>query len=646
MNLFRNKSLTLKLILFFAGGSICIFLIIFSFNYAVSKKMFRKDIQENARYLTLCTVNRIETVLASVAKIPEHIAYSLEEGNFTKERLEKMLKMVIENNPEIYGIGVAFEPYAFDSSSLYFAPYYQKENRESKLVYMGAADYNYFSLDWYQIPRELNRPYWIEPYFDDILMVTYSVPFYEYTAEGRKLKGIICADISLDWLTKLVASVKVLETGDAYLISKNGTIVTHNIRDLIMNESIFSVAEARNDVNLREIGRKMIQGESGFVPFISIAREKKSWMSYAPVPSTGWSLAVIFPENEFLAGIRRHTFIVALLGLGGCLILTIVIILISGAITKPLCLMAKATEAIGKGDFSVEMPCIKSQDEVGALAGGFKQMQSALKEYIAKLTETTAIKEHIESELKIAHDIQASIVPRIFPPFPGRKEFDIYALLEPAKEVGGDFYDFFFIDNDNLCVLIGDVSGKGVPAALFMAMAKTLMKATAKENSAPDIILDKVNKEILCNNDSSMFITIFCAMLNVKTGTLSYVNAGHNPPLVMRKSKEAQFLSGPGGVAIGIAEEAVFRKGEITLAAGDTLYMYTDGVTEAVNVKNELFSEEKLRSQLNILGRQNKSVKEIVHELLKNVQSFSSGMPQSDDITMLGLNYFAQGNAA
>jgi phosphoserine phosphatase RsbU/P len=629
----KNKSLAFKFILFISGSSILIFLAIIGLNYQLSKTIIMSQIRQNAENVALRTVNKIEADLAAIEKIPQNLAYYLEEGDLTKDRILNILRMVVGNNQEIYGVGVAFEPHAYDPASLYFAPYFAKEKKGLVLDMMGSPDYNYFNEDWYQIPRELNRTVWTEPYFDVIMMSTYSVPFYKSTPEGKKLQGIICTDISLEKLTALVNSVKVLKTGDAYLISKNGTIITHSIKDFIMNETIFTVAQQRNDAHLREIGRKMVRGESGFVPFVSIARNKKAWMYYAPVPSTGWTLAVIFPEDELLADIRRNSLVTAGLGVFGILLLVAVIIILTRSITKPLRLMAEAAHAIGMGDLDVKLPAIMSEDEVGKLTRAFENMKTSLREYIRKLTETTAAKERIESELKIAHEIQTSILPRVFPAFPDRKEFDIFATMEPAKEVGGDFYDFVLIDQKKLYFVMGDVSGKGVPAALFMMITKTLLKNEALQGSSAAQILYKVNNIIAMDNATSMFATVFCGILDTETGEVQVANAGHNPPLVGRAGKGFEFLKSDKGFVLGPMPNFNFKANTIQLAHGDCLFLYTDGVTEAMNHNKELFSEAKLLGTLQQVSAS--SVTDMVAVLRKEIRGFVKDEPQSDDITML-----------
>jgi sigma-B regulation protein RsbU (phosphoserine phosphatase) len=255
-------------------------------------------------------------------------------------------------------------------------------------------------------------------------------------------------------------------------------------------------------------------------------------------------------------------------------------------------------------------------------------MTRRLNASIENLQETTAAKERIESELKIAHDIQMSMVPKIFPPFPNRCEFDIFAALVPAKEVGGDFYDFFFVDEDQLFFAAGDVSGKGVPASLFIAVTKTLLKTTAAKAVAPGEVLEHLNNEIYRDNDSCMFVTLFCGLLNVRTGEVEYANGGHNLPYHLSR-EGVKPLEKTGGTALGILEHAQYRSGRLVLAPGETLFLYTDGVTEAMNGQGTLFSDQRLAEVLtrSRLSKPRQLVEQVVHE----VEAFSAGVLQLDD---------------
>jgi sigma-B regulation protein RsbU (phosphoserine phosphatase) len=255
----------------------------------------------------------------------------------------------------------------------------------------------------------------------------------------------------------------------------------------------------------------------------------------------------------------------------------------------------------------------------------------------ARLIEAYVEKQRMEETLKLAHDIQMSMVPKIFPPFPDRSEFDIFATLAPAKEVGGDFYDFFFIDNDHLCFAVGDVSGKGVPASLFMAVTKTLFRATASNGGTPGEILARLNAEICRDNDSCMFVTLFCAILNIRTGQVDYGNGGHNPPYYLHQ-RGVSPLENPGGRVLGLVEQSPYASGRMILAPGEALLLYTDGVTEAMNPSETLYSDQRLEQ---FLGTNRGSApRQIIGDLIGDVKQFAGGAPQSDDITVLALLYF------
>ncbi len=249
--------------------------------------------------------------------------------------------------------------------------------------------------------------------------------------------------------------------------------------------------------------------------------------------------------------------------------------------------------------------------------------------------KTRAEKKRIESELNVAREIQMSLVPKTFPGPPDNPEFDIYAVLEPAREVGGDLYDFYFIDPDHFCFLIGDVSGKGVPASLFMAVTRTLFKVEAGKGSIADEIHYTVNNELCRGNDSSMFVTTFCGIINIRTGKVTYSSGGHNPPYICRRDKSLLAVKDAKSVALGVMENIPYSRGKLVMDNGDILVLYTDGVTEAMNTANEMFGEKRLEES--ILSVHGSSPREIVARIMEDVRSFSAGAEQSDDITLLVL---------
>lgn len=287
-----------------------------------------------------------------------------------------------------------------------------------------------------------------------------------------------------------------------------------------------------------------------------------------------------------------------------------------------------------------EDPQIASEDEMQALSEAFVTMAADLKEYMRDLLAETKEKERISTELSLATEIQANMLPCIFPAFPERTEFDIYAMMHPAKEVGGDFYDFFLIDEDHLALVIADVSGKGVPAALFMVIAKTLIKNQALTGESPAQILRSVNEQLCEGNEAELFVTVWLGIIQISTGKGIAANAGHEHPVIRRKDGKFELVIYRHSPAVAVMEGMNFREHEFELYPGDTLFVYTDGVPEATDSQNKLFGNERMLNALN----KNPDAKP--EELLKNVKEevdlFTKEVPQFDDVTMLGIKYYGE----
>ncbi|MBI5681381.1 MAG: SpoIIE family protein phosphatase [Methanobacterium sp.] len=277
------------------------------------------------------------------------------------------------------------------------------------------------------------------------------------------------------------------------------------------------------------------------------------------------------------------------------------------------------------------------ESEVGILALSFEKMTRDLEIYIKNLEKVTAEKERINTELNVAKKIQADMLPRKFPAFPGQDEFDIYATNIPAKEVGGDFYDFFLIDENHLAIVIADVSGKGVPAALFMVIAKTLIKTQAQLGKNPEEVFATVNNQLCEGNDENMFVTAWMGILEIETGKFTYVNAGHNLPLLKHANKDYNWLKSKPGFVLAGMENIKYYQEEITLEQGDRIYLYTDGVTEAINCDDELFGDLRLLKIMNT--KKDSSLKELLFYVQDKINIFVRDREQFDDITMLIMEY-------
>jgi signal transduction histidine kinase len=389
----QEKGLAFKIILFIFTSVAIIFSAIFLYNYYISRKIVERNLKSSAENLTVATVTKVDKILSTIQIIPKNFAKIIESSNFSKEEMLKILRQEVENNPEIFGAALAFEPYYFGANQMQYSPYFY---RTSGKIEFKNIEYNYFTMDWYQIPRELDRPVWSEPYYDEgagnAVMSTYSVPLYRTIYGKKEFIGVITADISLNWLQDIVSSIKVYETGYGCMISKSGCFVTHPIKDLIMNETMFTVAEEQKSPQLHEIGRQMISGKSSFAEmaqYHNLRTGKLSWIAYAPVPVNGWSIAVVYPVDELMADVNNLFMIVMFLGIGGLFIILVVIILISHSITNPLRLLTQVAGEFADGNFEVKPPIYKGKDEIGKLTQSFAYMQSTLEQKIMDLREAS-----------------------------------------------------------------------------------------------------------------------------------------------------------------------------------------------------------------------------------------------------------------
>ena len=391
--------------------------------------------------------------------------------------------------------------------------------------------------------------------------------------------------------------------------------------------------------------------ENGFEAYITDT-EEYGWLCSAGaalLDDSGKAVAHVFTDISMESVMAdRQAFLMRLCAIliGITTVITLALIkVVNAALVKPINSLASAAssyvEAKEEGEVSaLALLDIHTGDEVENLSHALKRMERDINGYIENLTHVTAEKERIGAELSVATHIQASMLPCIFPAFPNRREFDIYATMTPAKEVGGDFYDFFLVDDDHLAVVIADVSGKGVPAALFMVIAKTLIKDHTQSGKPPEEVFTEVNRLLCEANDENLFVTAWMGILEISTGKLVYVNAGHNPPVIGRKNGETEFLrSRPGFVLAGL-DFTKYRAGSLELMPGDLLYLYTDGVTEAMNTAQELYGEERLKRTLD--ANVSAAPEEIFKAVKKDLDDFVADAPQFDDITMLAMRYLGR----
>jgi len=629
-----DLGITARLILALSLCGGLIFAVVFYMNDRFTSKLVEEQVMAHSRDVVQAAVYSIDDQLRGVARDGATLVAALESApQLTVPELQKLLKNHVTVNEELFGATIAFEPGFAPNGRKRYAPYYFKRlNNELATIDLASPSYNYPDQPWYTIPKERKTPVWSEPYFDDgggnVVMTTYSVPFYRTVGGVRRLAGIATSDVSVDWLGRQVSALKLNRNGYAALFSRKAVYLAHPDRSLVMKETVFSVAKRMDSPMLTGVAQAITRQESGFVTGKNI-NGQESWIYYSPVPATGWSLAVIFPAETMRSEVTSIGHMIALLCFAGIAVLVLTIVLIARSVSRPLADISLAVQRIAAGDLDGDLPRVRIGGEVRHLADSFGRMQYDLKEHIRQLTETTAIKERMAGELSVAHDMQMSILPRTLPALPG---VEAAGYCIPAREVGGDFYDVRLLADGAMFFIIGDVSGKGVPAALYMAITVTLARSGTHDSCNPADLLELINRELCQGNEACMFATILCGVIDPASGMVRLANAGHTPPVIKGADGSVRFYHAAPGLVAGYLEEFVFVEEQLQLTAGDTLFLYTDGVTEAMNEAGELFGDERLLAALVGSGHCCNAVEEMV-------VSFAAGAPQADDITMLSLCY-------
>ena len=625
-----------------------------------TRKALLESSEENAMNRMEIANQQINSVLVGVEVAVENMVPDIEDNLRKPDEMYGIVRQMLELNPSIMGSTIAFEPYYYPQKGEHFSPYAYRTVHDSILTkQLGSEEYEYHYMDWYQIPKLLKKNCWSEPYYDygggEMMMTTYSHPIYD--KEG-KLFAILTADVSLNWLTDLVKKSDILlntklsdtemdttvvELNDEFLeshaysfiIGRGASYITHPKSERILTDTYFTFSMETKDSLDAQIGYDMVDGLSGIK---EIVRDGiKYVICYSPIERTGWSMATVIPASIIYRGSQMFSIMIILVMLAGLVVLFLVCNTGVRRITKPLARFAASADEIARGNFNASLPEIKTKDEMAHLHESFSVMQISLREQMEELRQTTASKTAIESELKVASDIQMSMLPKIFPAYPERDDIDIYGQLTPAKAVGGDLFDFFIRD-EKMFFCIGDVSGKGVPAALVMAVTRAQFRMVSAHESQPERVVNRLNETMTEGNDSNMFVTLFVGVLDLPTGRLRYCNAGHDAPLLIGSS--IGFLPCEPNLPIGVLDGWKFKSQETLIDPNTTIFLYTDGLTEAENSRHDQFTEERILEVARAAHSENhhKPLK-LVEDMTEAVRGFVNGAEQSDDLTMLAIQY-------
>ena len=602
--------------------------------YFSSQRSVRRVIAETevgARATARYHAARLDGQLAAAARIPQQHAQTMEAGIIrTGSELETYLREVVEKSPEIYGSCIVFKPRGFDPAVNAYGPYYyRKPDGAIEFVQLGSADYNYFQWNWYRAPRDEGHAVWTEPYFDEggggVLMTTRSVPF----RRDDLFWGVATIDIALTQLIDEMRRIHAGRSGYAMLISHEGRFLAFPDPTKVMKATL----QDSNSV----LAETMMSGADGFRRTKEPLRGEEAWVAFAPVPTAGFSLALVYPEREVLGeafSLEREQF---LLGLIGLLALFAGTYVVARSIGRPISDLAAAAQRVAAGDLDYRITAGSSLEEVHHVTQAFNKMTRDLQMRMQELRYTTTVKERIEGELNAARSIQMSLVPKRFPPFPDRTDIDLHALVKPAREVGGDFYDFSLAADDWLCFFIGDVSGKGVPAALFMAVTTTLLKASSFRPGTVGDTLATVNDQLCGQTDSGMFVSLVYGLLDLRTGSVEIAVAGHPSPFLLSAGGEVTPMNVFRDIALGAVRNITYRVSHVQLRPGDALFLYTDGVTEALHGGGEFYSPARL--QIALRGLATEPVENITRGVVQDVQTFAAESEQSDDISVMAVRW-------
>lgn len=629
---FKN-SLSTKLSIWIVLFTAVVLVSALGYMFSVSRQAIRQEAVNHATEILENTTLRVNSILERVEVATNNTDWLINRHLDGPDSMFTYSRRLLENNPDLNGCSIAFEPNFFKQKGRYFSAFSLRNDGEILTTQEGNEHYEYFYMDWYQLCKLLDRPVWTEPFIDynpeDIyskdMIASYCKPIKD---KSGKYVGTISVDLSLTWLSNTISAVKPYPHSYSIMIGQGGTFFVHPDSTKLFFHTIFTETLEHEDTALTALGHAMQRGEEGMRQLVIDGQE--SYVFYKPLGNTGWSVAIVCPESDIFGAFNRLRRAVTIAVLAGLLLLLLVSIQIITRELKPLRRLADQAGIIAKGNFDETLPESGRVDEIGQLSQSFSDMQRSLAGYIEELKQTTAQKASIESELKVASDIQMSMVPRIFPAFPNRPDIDLYASMTPAKEVGGDLYDFF-VQDERLYFCVGDVSGKGIPASLFMAVTRNLFRIVAQQGRSPEEIATQINLILSHDNEQNMFVTMFIGCADLKTGHLDYCNCGHNAPLIDGQFMKLQYTNRP----IGIWEEGGFIGESIDDIRGRQMLIYTDGLNEAENPQKQLFGEHRLQELM--AGALSLNSEQVIDMLQEAVERHRDGAAPNDDLTLLCL---------
>lgn len=645
--------------------SATLLLFILSVGILLSLRWFygmKRTMQEYAKASVQGMANDLDKLFVQVDMAADLVAGELERLPPEKpEDVEPVLRVLAENIhqqcPEIVALSILWDKDRLVPGETFNG--FIGTLGTGKYRYIHWSDKNpfdYFLKDWYILPALLQKPVWTAAYESDanpgLRFLSYLVPFYQVDKKTgeRVFAGIVDLDLPVDSFSRYLHplygsnSITLPSKTEILLLNQFGHISCCPSQPDHGKQTLFSLCEApaEPDPADRKNAREVLRNRSGMTTFSKapiLGPDVEGCELYYASCVNGWLVAAAVPRNWTYWNMVPSVIRLGVFTLGFLVVIAGIIFSVCKRITKPLETLSDVAYEVGKGNFSAPVPAFSSGDEVASLARSFRRMQMALTEYIEKLQESVVARERAEGELNAAKTIQQDLLPDDLPPYPFCPGVSASAMLIPARGVGGDLYDIFPLDDGKrIAFLVGDVSGKGIPASIFMAGAQTLQRTLALSSDSPDRLMSDLNDALSRKNGAGMFITCWSGFLDTESGELRFTCAGHNPPVIRHKDGSIEFLRTLHGPPLAALDGMSYRSDSHPLQDGDTILLYTDGITEAFHADGKtMFGVERLSEAVKAAA--SNDPEKLISSVYSSVREFSEGAEQADDITMLAVHF-------
>ncbi|MEP5567392.1 MAG: SpoIIE family protein phosphatase [Halioglobus sp.] len=623
--------LTLALAVILGGGMLL--------DYRISREEILTRLSEEAAVEVSVAVSDMENWLNGIEATTRLLGRILEQREYSQEGLQQMLRDVVANNDEIFGAAIAVSP-EFTDDSEGFSPYYFLDDGTVSYADLANARADYQQQPWFKEPIAAGKAVWTEPYYDagggEVNMTTFAVPVYRIDDNGNRfLYAVVTADVTLAALQRVAGQLHLGESSYSLLFSKEGLMMSTRTQASVMEH--YSVLSYQ-DVNLdswHQMFSRALLGEPSTYRFPCPESAGQCTIRLGRLKTTGWPIGLVYSQEEILSPLHQYEVKILLLGVSTLLLMAITVYLVTSRLTRPLQQLSSATAHMAKGELDVALPQATGKDEVSTLVRSFNSMNRDLKAYINDLETATANKSRLEGELAAAREIQMSMLPGSGEALWQDDDISLWAKVRPAKTVGGDLYTYF-LGEKHLFIAVGDVSDKGVAAALFMARAISLIQQLSGTAMPPDKAMAELNNALERDNHSCMFVTLFLGVLEISSGQLRFASAGHTAPSLLRAGKVTT-VDQETGPALGLADNQFYPINTLQLLRGDRLAVYTDGIDEAFNDQQEMYGVDRFNQEFQASGEL--PIAEAGLQLFNSVDTYTGELPQSDDITLLLLQY-------